>query len=172
MSETMTVAVKLRAGEALTKAVECLKGTIIGEGEHELFAGKESGYAFQLPGWMYPCVIRNNGTLAFDNYHGEWGSIDALHDLQQEYSLQTAEAQAQTMGLYYEREGNHHVTVFFGEERTVVIDWAGNVEAYGFGGVGCDTACEAFAAALGQTLTVNHKQEYYQEKAKILESGG
>lgn len=171
MSETLTVSVKLRPGEALNRALARCKGTILGHGDHQLFATKETGFAFTLPGWRYPLVIRENGTLAFDDYHGNWGDREQLHELQQEYALQCAEAQAQALGLYCERHGDSHVTVHFGEGRTVTVDWSGNIDAEGFGGVGCDTACEQFAEALGQTLTVAHKQEFHQERAKVTEKG-
>ena len=169
MSETVSVSVKLRPNEALQRAVEKMHGQIIGQGEHKLFQTSETGFAFSLPGWEYPLVIRESGTLAFDDYKGHWGDRETLNELQQEYALQVAESQAQAMGLYYERSENHHVTVHFGEGRTVIIDYAGDIEAFGFGGVGCDTACEQFAEALGHTLTVNHKQEYYQSRAMVSE---
>ncbi len=171
MSETMTVAVKLRPGEALTRALARCKATELGQGEHKLYASTEPGYGFQLKDWRYPCVIREKGTLAYDDYKGRWGDKEQLHELQQEYALQAAEVQAEALGLYCERHGDSHVTVHFGEGRTVTVDWKGDIEAEGFGGIGCDVACEQFAEALGQTLTIAHKVEYYQERARVSERG-
>lgn len=167
MSETVTVAVKFKPGEALTRAVERMKGKIIGQGTHKLYATSETGFAFTLPKWHFPLIIRENGSLAFDDYKGQWGDRSQLNDLQQEYALQAAQCKAEELGLYCERNENLSVTVHFGEGRTITVDYSGEIEAFGFNGQGCDTACEQFAEALGQTLTVAHKQEFYQEHARI-----
>jgi hypothetical protein len=36
------------------------------------------GLSVSLPGWNYPVVIKEDGTIVYDNYHGHWGDIKQL----------------------------------------------------------------------------------------------
>jgi hypothetical protein len=169
MSETRRVTVELRDKAALARAVAVMGGSILGEGSHKLFAGNEVGYGLQLAGWRYPIVLRADGTLAYDDYHGKWGKDTDIERLGSEYTMAVAESQAAAMGYYAERVSDALKVYFPGAELWVFAD--GRIDAVGFNGVGCDEAAAVFAGALGRTVTISHKAEYFNERARVAERG-
>jgi hypothetical protein len=98
MSHTLTMSnVKLDV-EAVKQAAQALK-IRAEEGQHRFYDGSvASGLVVHLEGWQHPLVIKADGTMVYDNYHGSWGRIEKLNDLtayslaaMADYDLGTAE---------------------------------------------------------------------------------
>jgi len=104
MSHTATYEAILSDKEALIKALKNL-GLTYREGVANLFQTTEKGIVVNLPGWRYPIVIREDGTVAYDNYNGRWGNIERLHELSVTYALEQAKINARKRG-YRVREYN------------------------------------------------------------------
>ena len=102
MSHTTVLKVALKNLETLKAACTALGLPYkMGQQTVELFSSKVTGdMTVKLPGWVYPVVINSKtGDVSLDNYNGEWGTMDEFHKLSQEYSLQTAEAEAEEFTL-------------------------------------------------------------------------
>lgn len=66
--------------EAVIKAAEFLKLSYQKNGQATFFDRQvRRGLTVALPGWKYPLVITEDGSLAYDNYHGSWGKIQELN---------------------------------------------------------------------------------------------
>ena len=67
----------------------------------QLYSNKVAGdMSVKLPGWFYPVVVNSRtGEVSFDNFDGAWGDMNEFNKLSQEYSLQTAEAEAEEFTL-------------------------------------------------------------------------
>ena len=48
--------------------------------------------------WKYPVVVKDNGTVAYDNYNGSWGDIARLNELKAYYGLEKAKIEARRAG--------------------------------------------------------------------------
>lgn len=98
MSHTMNINLEIRDKEALAAACERLGLNILNGDLHSLYSSKEKGIGIMLPGWNYPLVIKENGTVTYDNYNGSWGNIDELNKLIAYYGLEKAKLEAQKQG--------------------------------------------------------------------------
>ena len=75
------------------------------QGKYKLFTGGViEGEAITLPGWRYPVVIEEDGTINFDNYNGTWGDEKQLHKLQQAYGAQAGRQICYDHGMTLEEE--------------------------------------------------------------------
>lgn len=102
MSHTMNIEIEMHDRAAVLAACERLQFRTE-EGEHRLCSSNEAGLAVYLPEWLYPVVIKEDGSVAFDNHHGRWGSMDELNKLKAYYGLEKAKAEARRKGyLVYE----------------------------------------------------------------------
>ena len=97
MSSTFNVEIEMHDKQALEKACERL-GIKIQEGSHKLYAGTEKGTGVFLPEWRYPVVIKESGTIAYDNYNGSWGKIEELNKLKAFYGAEKAKIEARKKG--------------------------------------------------------------------------
>ncbi|MDD5713112.1 MAG: hypothetical protein PHY31_10215 [Smithellaceae bacterium] len=97
MSHTMNIRMEIHDRAALDAACRRL-GITTKEGEHQLFATKETGTALYLKGWTFPAVVKSDGSIAFDNYGGAWGDEARLHEFQAYYGLEKAKMEAMRMG--------------------------------------------------------------------------
>jgi len=97
MSHTMNINLEIHDRDALLAACQRL-GLTITEGRHKLYSSTEEGIAISLPGWRYPVVIKSDGTVAYDNYNGNWGKIEELNKLKAYYGLEKAKAEARKKG--------------------------------------------------------------------------
>ena len=163
MSHTVTVKVEYRNMNALRAAVEAMGGQWIGEGVHRLFQGPEQGVAFKLKGWRYPCVLRKDGTLAYDDYNGAWGDPEDLKKLQKRYAFEAAKQAAMEQGWQFE-EAEDHLTIFHPDGGEIRVLGDGTVDTSCFIGMDCEAASAPIEAALGRRLEQVHKPEYYQQK--------
>lgn len=161
MSHTVKVNVELRNFEAVKKAVLEMKGTILTGNSHRLFNSTEVGLGFTLPGWRYPLVVHQDGSIAYDDYHGSWGKPQDIEVLKAEYALFCAEAKCDELGWYHERNGNELV-VFHPEGGTITIQRSGLIDATGFKGKSCASATEQLEQAMGTKSEQSLKPEYGQ----------
>lgn len=101
MSHTMDIQMELHDHRALETA--CRRLNIKVEiGKHKLHATVEDGTGVFLDGWRYPIVIKENGSVRYDNYNGHWGNIQKLHELEAYYGLEKAKLEAQMKGYDYQ----------------------------------------------------------------------
>jgi hypothetical protein len=166
MSHTVRVQIEFRNREALLAAVQRLNWRVLGEGSYKLFSSTENGLGIQIPGWKYPIIIKDNGTVAFDDYNGQWGNRADIEKLRAEYALEAARLAAEAQGWYYERLGEKLV-IYHPDGGTITVDATGSVDASGFIGASCTRATEPIEAALGARREQIIKKEYLHENAKV-----
>ncbi len=97
MSHTMNIKTEMRDKEALLAACERL-GTRMEEGTFSLYASREKGLGVFLSDWSLPVVVKEDGTISYDNYDGEWGNITELDRLKDAYGLEKAAMEARKQG--------------------------------------------------------------------------
>jgi hypothetical protein len=166
MSHTVKVQIEFRNREALIQAVQRLGWHVLGEGSYELFSSSESGLGVQIPGWRYPIVIKGDGTIAFDDYNGQWGNRADIEKLRAEYALEAACLAAEAQGWYCERL-DEKLIIYHPEGGTITVDATGAVDASGFIGASCAKATEPIEAVLGVRREQVLKKEYLHENANV-----
>jgi len=97
MSHTMNLIIELHDRAALEAACQRL-GLTLSEGSHKLYSTTEEGIAVCLPGWQFPVVVKGDGSVAYDNYNGNWGDISELNKLRAYYGLEKAKIEARKKG--------------------------------------------------------------------------
>jgi hypothetical protein len=165
MSEMRTIQVEFGNLQALSRAIEALGGKVLGEGNHSIWGKRRLGFGFTLSRARLPIVLKADGSLVYDDMVS-----DDVEMLGHEYVRQVAEEVAAGLGYYAERVSGA-VKVYFPNAAEVWILDDGRVDARGFGGIGCDEACEQFSRALGRTVKLEHKAEYYEERARVVQPG-
>jgi hypothetical protein len=166
MSHTVTVQIEFRNKDALVAAVQRLGWRVLGEGTHGLFSTSESGLGIQIPGWRYPIVIKGDGTIALDDYNGQWGNRADIEKLRAEYALEAARLAAEAQGWYCERVDGKLV-IYHPDGGTITVDATGAVDASGFMGASCAKATEPIETALGVRREQVLKKEYLHENANV-----
>lgn len=170
MSHTVKVKVEFKDTGALARAVELMGGAVIGQGQHELYSGSEPGWGFTLPGWQYPLILRADGSLAFDDYHGYWGNVADLDRLKAEYALGAAEVAAQAQGWYCERVSGE-LMIYHPDGGVLRVNAEGTVDASQFTGPNCVLAAAPIEQALGTAGGHELKPEFYQVKQSLTLKG-
>ena len=160
MSHTVKMQIELKDHDALTSAVEMMKGKVLGMGSHRLYAGTHTGFGFTLPGWKYPLVSEAKGTLAYDDFGSRWGSPADIETLKAYYAIGAAKAAAEAQGWYCEIQADNTLLIYHPDGGTLTVSKAGQIDASGFTGPSCATATAPIAAALGQTIEDTQKPEY------------
>lgn len=160
MSHTVKINIELRNREALAAALQAMGAQVYGEGTHQLFAGPEVGFGFQLPGWHYPLVARADGTLAYDDYHGSWGNVADLDALREEYALEAVRTECANLGWLCESSNTGGLIVYHPDGGTLSVTRGGSIDAAGFMGSGCAEASAKLEAALGRRTEQTLKPEY------------
>ncbi len=103
MSHTMSIQTEIRDLTALEAACKRLELTTE-TGTFKLFQTTEEGTAIHFEGWKYPAVVKNDGTVAYDDYNGRWGDVGQLNELTAYYGLEKAKMEARKKGYsIYER---------------------------------------------------------------------
>lgn len=97
MSHTMNIKTELKDVAALAEACKRL-GLKTQYGKVRLYGSQETGAGVFLPGWNYPIVVTDDGTVKYDNYGGRWGNIEELHKLEAYYGLEKAKLEAWKQG--------------------------------------------------------------------------
>ena len=120
MSHTVTVKTDLKDKSVIVSVCKKLGLEITQEGGR-LFGGQESGMGIKLPGWQYPIVVKEDGSVAYDNYNGRWGAEEELHKLTANYGAEKARIEAARMGYevheWFNQETSEiEVSINVGEE--------------------------------------------------------
>jgi hypothetical protein len=99
MSHIVSIRTQIRDPAALTAACTRLGLSQPVQGTAQLFAGSVAGLIVQLPGWQFPVVIDTNaGSIAYDNFEGQWGEQKQLDRLLQAYAVEKARIEARRAG--------------------------------------------------------------------------
>jgi len=68
-------------------------------GPAKLFRETKTGWAVELPGWLYPVVCNTaSGQVEFDNFEGRWGKQEELNRFLQGYAVEKAKLEARKAG--------------------------------------------------------------------------
>ena len=99
MSHTVTVETKLKDSAALRAACVRLNLPEPQQETVKFFDGTEhEGLAVRPPGFVYPVVVQEDGTVRCDTYGGRWGDESFLGRLKQAYAVEAAKLQAKARG--------------------------------------------------------------------------
>lgn len=91
MSHLVTISVELKNKQAVITACNRLKWRTEENATVTYYDGSVAkGMAVHIPGWHYPIVITNDGTVKGDNYGGSWGDPALLNKLKQAYGVEAA----------------------------------------------------------------------------------
>ena len=161
VSHTTRVEVELRDPSALSTAVLKMGGTILGQGHHSLFSTREEGYGFKIPGWMYPLILRNDHSLAFDSYNGAWGNEADIAKLTAHYAIEAARQAADMQGWNSEEQHDGSLKIEHPSGAHMTVQADGTVEAFGFIGSACDVT-SVIEEAMGTPGDSIKKPEYDQ----------
>jgi hypothetical protein len=165
-SETTKIKVEYKNLQALEQAVIKMGGALLQGTSHKLYETTETGVGITLPGWRHPLVLREDGTLAYDHYHGEWGEPKDLEKLEGHYAVEAARLAASQLGWMSQDQPDGTLLVFHPDGGTLVASAAG-VNANGFQGVGCHDAATLLSSAMGSVVGQELKQEYFQAEQQI-----
>lgn len=114
MSHIATIEIQIKDPEALAEACREMGATITHNAEVTIYKTSVTGTAIQLPGWVYPVVLRDT-ELIYDNYEGQWGDIAHLKRLRQLYTTKATIRAARRMGrrviAQEERNGRIRLTL-------------------------------------------------------------
>jgi hypothetical protein len=100
MSHIVTVKTEVRDAAAVRAACRRLNLAEPVQGEVQLFSGKASGLAVQLPDWQYPiCCDLSSGQVRYDNFSGHWGDQRHLDRFLQAYAVEKARVEARFMSF-------------------------------------------------------------------------
>jgi len=103
MSHTMNVNVGLKDMSIIEQVCAKLGIEISEVGDHKLYNSTERGRAIRFKDWRYPLVIKDDGSVAYDNYNGSWGKNELLGEFKAHYGLEKSKAEARKAGhSYYE----------------------------------------------------------------------
>lgn len=167
MSHTLKIDIQFRDPDALAAAVQDLKGTLLGQGSHRLYEGLETGLGFNLPGWQYPLVAHQDGSLAYDDFEGTWGQVSDLDTLRERYAIHAARLAAERQGWYSQIEADGSLLIFHPSGGTLCVGKSGTLEAQNFSGSSCSEATKPIAEALGQTTDETRKEAYTQTQQNV-----
>ena len=141
---------------------------------HKLYSDSNvEGLGIDLPGWNYPVVITEDGSVVFDNYNGSWGDIKRLHDVMDDYNYKTVEdaslAQGHTIHDTTTPE-RRALRIESGSEGAVDVEFIQGevrVDAQDFSGTSCEEFTKYISEAIGGKEAIEYKDEYFHEKAAI-----
>lgn len=167
MSHTVTVRVEYRDLDALAAAVVTLGGKVLGQAAHRLYEGSVYGWGAQLPGWRYPIVLGEDGVLAYDDYEGRWGDVQALTRLRERYAIEAARRAAEAQGWIAQDQPDGSLLIYHPDGGTLTVSSSGEVAADGFVGGGCIEAAQPIEQALGRPSERSLRPEYWAERAKV-----
>lgn len=166
MSHLLTIKTEIKDMEALASAVEALGGHVLGMGKYLVYTQWVEGLGIRLPGWYYPVVLKEDGSLAFDNDRGRWGDPARLDELRSRYTIEAARLAATRLGWVSEVQPDGKLVIYHPDGGTLTVE-DGTLDAAGFQGASCANATEAIAAALGAVGTEIRKPEWNQEVVPI-----
>lgn len=99
VSHIVTIQTAVRDPESLSLACRRLQLPEPEFATVPLFVTTATGWAVQLPGWVYPVVCDvAQGQLQYDNYGGRWGEQLHLDQFLQAYAVERAKLEARKQG--------------------------------------------------------------------------
>jgi hypothetical protein len=99
LSHIVTINLEIRDLAAIQAACRRLGLAEPVQGKTSLFSGEATGWAVQLPDWVYPVVCDlAAGKLHYDNFAGRWGEQKELDRFLQTYAVEKAKREAQRQG--------------------------------------------------------------------------
>lgn len=98
MSHTVSIEATLTDHGCVQSAAKALNWQVLETKEHALFSSKETGLGIQIPNWKYPVVVKQDGSLKFDDYNGRWGNLADINKLKQGYTVALLTKTAQRQG--------------------------------------------------------------------------
>lgn len=99
MSHIVTIKTEVRDVAAILAACRRLGLSEPVQGTTRLFSGEATGWAVQLPEWVYPVVCDVNlAQVRFDNFGGRWGDQKHLDRFLQAYACEKAKLEARKRG--------------------------------------------------------------------------
>jgi gamma-glutamylcyclotransferase (GGCT)/AIG2-like uncharacterized protein YtfP len=98
----MNIALQITDIQALKLAARRMGCKVEENADVRLYSSVEHGTAVYLPGWKYPAVVKNDGSVACDTYGGRWGDEAKLNELTAYYGLEKAKLEAQRQGYTVE----------------------------------------------------------------------
>lgn len=105
MSHVAKIDVKMTDAKAMQAACLRIGANFCGKGFVKFYDESEyGGYVINLPGWQYNICVQADGTVAYDNYEGEWGDIRMLNQLRQYYAAEVAKQEAAQQGYSFQEE--------------------------------------------------------------------
>ena len=166
-SHTATVSADYATNkEALKKAVLAMGGQWLGAGIHKLYENDEVGIGFRLPKWRFPLCLRQDGTLAYDDYNGRWGTTSDLGLLESHYTRAGIQARADELGWTCQDDGDS-LLIFHPSGGTLAVNKSGQLETDGFIGSGCHDAAAQLTSAVGEVTDVMNTPAYYTNNQQI-----
>ena len=99
LSHIVTIQTEVRDATAVRSACRRLHLTEPAHRTVDLYSGRATGLAVELPDWQYPAVCdTTTGRVHFDNYGGRWGEQKELDRFLQAYAVERASAEARRRG--------------------------------------------------------------------------
>ncbi len=98
MSHTMNIDIEIRDYGALLSACERLGVKVEERGSTGYALPSRWGLAYFSPVGSTPWWSRPDGTVAYDNYNGQWGRMSELNKLRAYYGLEKAKVEAHRKG--------------------------------------------------------------------------
>jgi hypothetical protein len=99
ISHVVTIQTQIKDIEAVRSACKRLALAPPEIGTAKLYSAQSTGIIVKLKGWVYPIVIDPQaGSIAFDNYEGDWGHPKRLEEFRQAYAIAKATIEARKKG--------------------------------------------------------------------------
>lgn len=98
MSHTMNIKLEIRDIPVFVTTCNRLGYEVLGQGQYSLYDASHVGVGVHLPGWKFPVIVKNDGSVAYDDYHGKWGDVADLNKLKSYYGLEKAKLEARRQG--------------------------------------------------------------------------
>lgn len=106
MSQVVTINIELKDKQAVIAACKRLSWKYE-EGEAKFYDGSIArGIVVYVPGWRYPAVVTENGSIKADTYNDQWGKLSDLDQLKQRYGAEQTKSVFATQGLYAGEQQN------------------------------------------------------------------
>ncbi len=88
MSHVVKMESRLTDVDAIEAAAVEMGGTVERNATGKLYdKSSHTGTVIRLPNWQYPVIVKADGELAYDDFHGHWGDKADLVRLKQEYGV-------------------------------------------------------------------------------------
>ena len=100
MSHVVVLEISVKDKAGIEKTCEKLSLPQPQEGTHRVYSKQIEGLGVQLPGWVYPVVIQENGKVKYDNYNGAWGKQVHLDKFVQTYAGEVTKKELTSQGFF------------------------------------------------------------------------